>query len=185
MTKDSFGRLSQSYVTHVLRETRGHFNFTTDIALGLGTFDPEIRLKFPVTLASMCFSKLFTTFRLHGYHILEEKSRALEEYLCFVAEIRISYADFDQLITETFGFLLRQTTLHSRPLLLRCFKLACLCLDEPFRPSPVIKFSSVKCDDRSSKLIDVVLPVKSLFHKVPGAIQCVTSDSSIAEFLEL
>ena len=55
-TKDDFGGLSRSYVTHLLREARGHFDFTTDVALSLGIFDLEILLKFPVTPASMLFT---------------------------------------------------------------------------------------------------------------------------------
>ena len=184
-TKVDFRRLSGSYVTHLLKGTRSHFDFTTDIVQGLGSFDLEILLKLPVALASMCFSKLYMAFQFHGCLVCEQESQVLDEYMSFVDEIRISYTEFDQptlLITDTIDFLRRQTTLISRLLLLRCFKLACLCLDEPFRPSRAINFSSVNSGDPSSKLVDIVLPVESFFHKFPGSIECVTSVSSIAEF---
>ena len=103
-TKDNFGRLSRSYVTHLLKGTRSHFDFTTDIGLGLGSFDSEILLNFPIALASMFFSKLYMTFRLHGYLVLEQESQALDAELSFVDEIIITYAEFDQpklLITDT------------------------------------------------------------------------------------
>ena len=78
-----------------------------------------------------------------------------------------------------------QTSIQTRPLLLRCFKFACLCLDEPFRSLPTVKFGSVNTDNYSSKLIDVILPVQSYFSSVPGSVEAVTSESSISEFLEL
>ena len=62
--RDEYGRLARSYVTHLFRETRSHFNFTTIIAQGLGSFDLETLLKSPFSLATKCFGKLFTTFRL-------------------------------------------------------------------------------------------------------------------------
>ena len=42
--KEEFGRLARSYVTHLFKETRSHFNFTTMIAQGLGSFDLEVLL---------------------------------------------------------------------------------------------------------------------------------------------
>ena len=78
-----------------------------------------------------------------------------------------------------------QTTNQTRPILLRCFRLACLCLDEPFRSLPTVKFGSVKTDDHTSQLVDVVLPAQSYFITVAGLVEDVTSDSSISEFLEL
>ena len=50
--RDEIGRLARSYVTHLFKETRSHFNFTTNIAQGLGSFDLEIMLKFPLALAT-------------------------------------------------------------------------------------------------------------------------------------
>ena len=64
--RDEYGRLARSYVTHLFKETRSHFDFTTINAQGLGSFDLEILLKSPLTLATRCFSKLFMSFRLRG-----------------------------------------------------------------------------------------------------------------------
>ena len=80
--------------------------------------------------------------------------------------MRMKFAEFDQptlLVPHTIDFLMEQTTLATRPLLLQSFKLACLCLDEPFRPLPPVKFSSINTEDPTSKLVDVILPVQSFF----------------------
>ena len=186
--KEEFGRLARSYVTHLFKETRSHFNFTTNIAQGLASFDLEILLKLPLTLATKCFGQLFTVFRLRGYFSQEQEAPAHEEYLSFVDELRVKFAEFDQptlLIKDTIDFLMGQTTLSTRPLLLSCFKLACLCIDEPFRDLPTVKFGSVNTDDPTSKLVDIVLPVQSFFSQAVNPVESVTSDASISEFLEM
>ena len=63
--------------------------------------------------------------------------------------------------------------------------LACLCLDEPFRPLPQVKFSSINTEDPTSKLVDVILPLQSFFKHVVSSFESATSDASISEFLEL
>ena len=40
--KEELGRPARSYVAHLFKETRSHFNFTTLIAQGFGSFDLEI-----------------------------------------------------------------------------------------------------------------------------------------------
>ena len=186
--KEDFGRLARSYTTHLFKETLGHFNFTTNIAQGLGSFDLEIMLKSPLTLATRCYNNLFTTFRLRNYFSLHQESQAQEEYVSFIDEMRLKFAEFDQptlLVPDTIDFLMEQTTLATRPLLLQSFKLACLCLDESFRPLPPVKFSSINTEDPTSKLVDVILPVQSFFKHVVSSIESATSDASISEFLEL
>ena len=186
--KEEFGRLARSYVTHLFKDTRGHFNFTTNIAQGLASFDLEILLNLPLSLATKCFSQLFTIFRLRGYFSQEQEAPAQEEYLSFVDELRVKFSEFDQptlLIKDTIDFLMEQTTLPTRPLLLSCFRLACLCIDEPFRSLPTVKFSSVNTEDPTSKLVDIVLPVQSYFNQVANSVESVTSDASISEFLEM
>ena len=187
-TREDYGRIARSYVTHLFKETRTHFDFTTVIAQGLGCFDLEILLKSPLALANKCFSKLCMSFRFRGYFVATEETQAQEEYLSYVDELRVKFSEFDQptlLIPDTITFIMGQTSIQTRPLLLRCFKLACLCLDEPFRSLPAVKFGSVNTDNYASKLIDVILPVQSFFSSVPGSVEAVTSESSISEFLEL
>ena len=186
--KEDFGRLARSYTTHLFKETLSHFNFTTNIAQGSGSFDLEIMLKSPLTLATRCYNNLFTTFRLRNYFTLDQESQAQEEYVSFIDEMRLKFAEFDQptlLVPDTIDFLMEQTTLATRPLLLQSFKLACLCLDEQFRPLPPVKFSSINTEDPTSKLVDVILPVQSFFKHVVNSIESATSDASISEFLEL
>ena len=179
--KKNFGRLARSYTTHLFEETRSHFNFTTNIAQGLGSFDLEIMLKSPLALATRCYNNLFTTFRLRNYFTLDQESQAQEEYVPFIDEMRLKFAEFDQptlFVPDTIAFLMEQTTLATRPLLLPS-------LDEPFRPLPPVKFSSINTEDPTSKLVDVILPVQSFFKHVVNSIESATSDASISEFLEL
>ena len=186
--RHEYGRLARSYVTYLLKETRSHFNFTTIIAQRLGSFDLETLLNSPFTLATRCFSKLFMSFRLRCYFSTTDETQAQEEYLSFVDELRVKFNEFDQptlLIPDTIDFIMGQTTIHTRSILLRCFKFASLCLDEPFRSLPTVKFGSVKTDDHTSQLVDVVLPVQMYFNTVAGSVEAVTSDSPISEFLEL
>ena len=96
--------------------------------------------------------------------------------------MRKKFADIDQptlLVPDTIDLLMRQTTVQTHPLLLRSFKLACACLDEPFRPLPTVKVSSVKTEDPASKLIDIVLPVQSYFSHVVNFIESATTDLRI------
>ena len=94
--KEYSGRLARSYVTHLFKETRSHLDFATLIAQGLGSFDLEILLKLPLTLAIRCYSKLFTSFRLRGYFSMDQEFQAQEEYLSFLDELRVKYSEFDQ-----------------------------------------------------------------------------------------
>ena len=54
-TREEFGRLASSYRTHLFEDTRSHFDFTTMVAQGLGSFALVILLKSPLSLATMCF----------------------------------------------------------------------------------------------------------------------------------
>ena len=114
-------RLARSYVTHLFKETRSRFDFTTNIAQALGSFLLEILLKFPLTQATKCFSKLFMSFRLRGYLSATEETQAQDEYLSFVDELRVKFSEFDQptlLIPDIVDFIMGQTTIQTRPNLL-------------------------------------------------------------------
>ena len=119
---------------------------------------------------------------------LSQETQAQEEYLSYVDELRVNFSEFDQptlQIADTINFIMGQTSIQTRPLLLRCFKLACVCLDGPFRCLPTVRFGSVNTDNYASKLIDVILPVQSYYSSVPGSVEAVTSESSTSEFFEL
>ena len=77
--KNEIGRLARSYITHLFKATRSHFNFTTIIAQGLGSFDLKILMKFPLALATKYYNTLFTTFRLRGYFSLDQQSQDQKE----------------------------------------------------------------------------------------------------------
>ena len=145
-------------------------------------------LKFLLALATKCYFSFFATFRLGGLFTLDQKSQAQEEYVSFIDELQVKFAEFDKptlLVPDTIDFLMEQTTLSTRPLLLQSFKLACLCLNEFFRPLPPVKFSSVNTEDPASKLVDVVRPVQSFFKHVVNSIESATTDASISDFFEL
>ena len=102
--------------------------------------------------------------------------------------IRQIYSDMVQptiLITDTIKFLMEQPSLLSRPLLYLLFTLSCLCLDEPFQVLPEVKFRSVRTDDPSSKLTDIILPVHLFFKSVPSGIETLSDNSSVAKILSL
>ena len=53
-------------------------------------------------------------------------------------------------------------------------------------PDPTsVKFGSVDSDDPTSGFVDVVLPVQSFFQNVPHSVEVVSSDQSVAAFLQL
>ena len=89
------------------------------------------------------------------------------------------------LISDTVKFLVDMPSLHSRPLLHKLFRLACLCLDEPFPLLLPVKLGSVDSDDPTNSLLDVSLPVKSYYSNVPYGIEAVTTDQSVSAFLRL
>ena len=114
--REDYGRIARSYVTHLFKETRSHFDFTTVIAQGLGCFDLEILLKSPPALATKCFSKLFMSFRFRGYFVAAEETQAQEEYLSYVDELRVKFSEFDQptlLIPDTITFIMGQTSIQT------------------------------------------------------------------------
>ena len=76
-------------------------------------------------------------------------------------------------------------SLRCRPLLFKLLRLACLCLDEPFQNLPAVNIGSVDSEDPTSRLVDVILPVESYFRNIPHGVEAMTSDKSIAAFLQL
>ena len=159
----------------------------------MGCFDLEILLNGPIVHAVYCHSKLFTrvsdcSFRLRNYFTLDQEAESNEEYLSFLDDLRRSYPGLTQptlLVADTISFLVDLPSLHSRPILHKLFRLACLCIDEPFRELPTVKFGSIDSEDPASSLIDVILPVQSCFCNVPHAVEATTSDQSVAAFLRL
>ena len=89
------------------------------------------------------------------------------------------------LITDTVGFLVGLSFLRTRRLLYRLFTLSCLCLDEPFQTLPDVKFNSIRTDEPSSRIADVILPVQSYFKKVPDGIATLSSNAFVTKFLSL
>ena len=155
---------------------------------GLGSFDLDTLLHDPLSQAEYCFTQLFTSFRLRGYFSFGQEAECHEEYRSFVDELRRKYPELHQpvlFVRDTVSFLIEQPSLHNRPLLHKIFRLASLCLDEPFQTLPPVKFGSVDSDNPTSSFVDVVLPVQSYFKNVTNGMESVSSDDSIAAFLRL
>ena len=159
----------------------------------MGCFDLEILLNGQIVHAVYCHSKLFTivsdcSFGLRNYFTLDQEAESNEEYLSFLDDLRRSYPGLTQptlLVAVTISFLVDLPSLHSRPILNKLFRLACLCRDEPFRELSTVKFGSIDSEDPASSLIDVILPVQSYLCNVPHAVEATTSDQSVAAFLRL
>ena len=152
-----------SYISHLFGAVQNQKTLTTDLMKGLGSFDLNTLLHDPLSHANYCFTQLFTSFRLRGYFSSDQEVECHEEYRSFVDELRRKYPE----------------------LLHKLFRLASLCLDEPFQTLPPVKFGSVDSDNPTSGFVDVVLPVQSYFHNVTNGMDSVSSDDSIAAFLRL
>ena len=138
--------------------------------------------------ASHCFKQLFTSFRLRGVVDSSEETVYAEEYLSFVDELRRLYPDMQQpklLIADAVDFISGQEAWKTRRHLNRIFRLSCLCLDEPRFSSPGVRFGSVKTDDPTCSIFDVVAPIQSFLGHGLRGMDILTSDSSIASFLSL
>ena len=186
--RDDLGRSARSYVSQLFSSVRNQKTLTTNLMKGLSSFDLDTLLHEPLPNAMYCFSQLFVSFRLRGHFSLEQEIECQEEYASFVDDLRRRYPELRQptlFIRDTVAFLIEQATLLSRPLLLKLFRLACLCRDEPFQTLPPVKFGSVDSDDPTSGFVDVVLPGQSYFQNVPYSVEAVTFDQSVAAFLRL
>ena len=187
-TKNDFGRSARRYIADLFGAVQNQKTLTTDLMKGLASFDLNTLLHDPLSLADYCITQLFTSFRLRGYFTSDQEVECHEEYRSFVDELRRKYPELHQpvlFVRDTVSFLIEQASLHSRPLLHKLFRLASLCLDEPFQTLPLVKFGSVDSNNPTSGFVDVVLPVQSYFHNVTNGMDSVSSDDSIAAFLRL
>ena len=182
------GRSARGYVAYLLGATQKLSRFTSDIVKGLGSFDLEILLVDPMEQDSYCFRQLFTSFRLRGVVDSSEETVYAEEYLSFVDELRRLHPDMQQpklLIADAVDFISGQEALKTRRHLNRIFRLSCLCLDEPRFSFPGVRFGSVRTDEPTCSMFDVVAPIQSFLGHGRRRLDILTSDSSIASFLSL
>ena len=186
--RDEFGRSARGYVAYLLGATQKLTRFTSDIVRGLGSFDLEILLVDPVEQATYCYKQLFTSFRLRGVVDPGEEPVYTDEYLSFVDELRPLHPDMQQpklLIADAIDFISKQDALRTRRHLTRIFRLSCLCLDEPRFSFPPVRFGSVKTDDPTCVMFDVLAPIQSYLGNVSRGLDTLTPDASISRFLLL
>ena len=151
--KEEFGRAARSYVTFLFNSFQELKGLTNDLVKGFGCFDSEILWLGPIAHATYCHAQLFTSFRLRGHFTTDQETASGEKFLSFLDDVRRTFSDLAQptlLIPDTVKFLVELPTLHSCPLLYKLFRLACLCLDEPFPVLPSVKFGSVDSDNPTS-----------------------------------
>ena len=82
-------------------------------------------------------------------------------------------------------FISGQDVVWSRRYLTRILRLSSLCLDETRFSFPAVRFGSVKTDNPTSPLFDVVAPIQSYFSDVARGLDNLVSDASIARLLNL
>ena len=186
--RDEFGRSARGYVAYLLGATQKLTRFISDIVRGLGSFDLEILLVDPVEQATYCYKQLFTSFRFRGVVDPGEEPVYTDEYFSFVNELKRLHLDMQQskmLIADAIDFISKQEALRTRRHLTRIFRLSCLCLDEPRFIFPPVKFGSVKTDDPTCNMFDVLAPIQSYLGNVSHGLDALTSDASISRFLLL
>ena len=186
--QEEFGRLARGYVANLLNSTQALSRFTSDIVRGLGSFDLEILLIDPVEQASYCFKQVFTSFRLRGVFQSDEESIYLEEYLFFFDELRRVHPEVQQpklLINDAVYFISQQEFLKPRRHLTRIFQLSCLCLDEPRLSFPAVRFGSVRTDEPTCSMFDIVAPFQSYYGSVARGLDNLISEASIERLLGL
>ena len=186
--QEEFGRLARGYVANLLNATQSLTRFTSDIVRGLGSFDLEILLLDPIEQATYCFKQLFMSFRLRGVFRADEETVYLEEYLSFIDELRRAHPEVQQpklLINDAIGFISRQGLLKSRQHLGRIFRLSCLCLDEPRFTFPAVRFGSVRTDEPTCSMFDIVAPIQSYFGSVARGLDNLVCEASIERLLIL
>ena len=152
--KADFGRTARSYVVTLFGTAQKLQRFTSDIVRGLGSFDLNVMLVDPISLATFCFKELFTSFRLRGVLLADEATIYFEEYLSFLDELRKLHPNISQpklLIPDVIEFVCGQESYRSRPYLMRIFRLSCLCLDDPRVSFPPVKFGTVHTDDQKGQ----------------------------------
>ena len=126
--KAEFGRTARNYVATRFGTAQKLQRFTTDIVRGLDSFDLDVMLVDPMTLASYCFKQLFTSFRFRGVLLADEESLYFEGYLSFLDEIRKGHPNISQpklLILDVIEFVCGQEAYKSWPYLMRIFRLSC------------------------------------------------------------
>ena len=181
--KADFGRAARSYVVTLFGTAQKLQRFTSDIVRGLGSFDLDVMLVDPISLATFCFKELFTSFRLRGVLLADEETIYFEENLSFLDELRKLHSNISQPklpIPDVIEFVCGQESY-----LMRIFRLSCLCLDDPRVTFPPVKFGTVHTDDPKSPMFDVVTPLQSYLSNVAHGVEVFTSESSISKFLAL
>ena len=136
--------------------------------------------------ASYIIKQLCSSFRLRGVVEPAEEPLYTDEYLSFVDGLRRLHADLQQpklLIAVEIDFISRQDALKTRRHLVRIFRLCCLCLDEPRFSFPAIRFGSIKTDDQTCSMFDIVAPIQSFLGSVSRGLDALTSDSSVSRLL--
>ena len=180
-----FSTSARGYILFLCSSIQGQISGITDLVKGLSSFDPEVLFTFPLDKASACFTALFQNFCLRRWFEKSQEMACHDEYLSFVQHLRSSFPDRVRTVgtvTNAVKFLSEMSALHTRPLLLRIFKLSCLCLTSESPELPEVKFSSINTGHARSRLSEVIQPVQSYVANVPDPAKSAITPAALAKF---
>ena len=183
-----FSNSARSYILFLCTSIQSQISGITDLVKGLSSFDPQVLFTFPLAQASASFSALFQNFRLRRWFEDTQELACHDEYLSFVQHLRSRYPDRVRTfstISNTVKFLSGLSALQTRPLLLRIFKLSCLCLTSESPELPEVKFGPINTGNARSRLVEVIQPVQSYVANVPEPSKNATTPAAIANFTAL
>ena len=131
----------------------------------------------PMNQASYCCKQLLSSFKLRGLFQAEEETIYREEYITFINEhhhrrIHPEMQYLKLLIADTIDFVSSQEALRSRRHLTRIFHLSCLVMDEHQFIFPAVKFGSVKTDDTTSAMFDMLFPHAVIPRQCGPRVRC-------------
>ena len=179
-----FSTSARNYILFLCSSIQSQISGITDLVKGLSSFDPQVLFTFPLAQASASFSALFQNFCLRRWFEHTQELACHDEYLSFVQHLRSSYPDRARTVgtvSNTVKFLSGLSSLQTRPLLLRIFKLSCLCLTSESPELPEVKFGPINTGNARSRLIEVIQPVQSYIANVPEPAKCAIMPAAIAK----
>ena len=183
-----FSNSARSYILFLCTSVQSQIFGITDLVKGLSSFDHEVLFTFPLEKASACFTALFQNFCLRRWFESTQEMACHDEYLSFVQHLRSSYPDRARTVgtvSNAVKFLSGLSALQTRPLLLRIFKLSCLCLTSESPELPEVKFGPISTGHARSRLTEVIQPVQSYVANVPDPAKSAITPDSLTKFTTL
>ena len=183
---DNFAVSGRNYVGFLMSSVKTHSTLKTELMKGLASFDPTVLFVLPTNVGLYHFTALYGIFRRGKWVKPEDEQLCIEEYLSFVDNLRIKYAELvksPQLLFDVVDFLIGLPSLRERPLLDYVFRLSCLCLTGGNAELPVVVLGTKTSEDLSCRVSEAVFPVQSYLLNVPESTSVCTSQEAIGRYL--